>query len=64
MIKEIGAEDGGLQGLDRPLTSKALSQYVGTLLDEAAGRGLPPGYVPMNTYWLVNDGSRPVGIRR
>jgi len=64
MINEIGPDDGGFQGLERPLTPGTLAKYIAQLLDEAAGRGLPQGYVPMNTYWLLGGGNQLLGISR
>jgi predicted acetyltransferase len=62
MINEIGPDDGGFHGLDYTLTPDAFGAYVTGLNNMAAGRKLPEGWVPMNTYWLVRGGTYPVGV--
>ena len=64
MINEIGPEDGGFQGLAQPLTPETFPAYVAGLTDVAAGKNLPEGWVPMNTYWLIRGRMQPVGISR
>ncbi len=64
MINEIGPEDGGFDGVTQPLTPETFSTFVAELTDVAAGRNLPEGWVPMNTYWLVRSGTQFVGISR
>ena len=64
MINEIGPEDGGFQGVAEPLTLETFPTFVAELEDVAAGKQLPEGWVPMNTYWLVRGGTHPVGISR
>lgn len=39
-------------------------QYVLQLNDQARGIGLPPGYVPCNHFWLVDDEERVIGAIR
>ena len=62
MINEIGPDDGGFHGLAQPLTPETFPAFVAELTDFAEGKNLPEGWVPMNTYWLVRGGTRPVGI--
>jgi predicted acetyltransferase len=57
MLNEIGVDDGGFEGLQHPLTTETFPAYITRLLDYAAGRDLPAGYVPMDTYWLLLGGS-------
>ena len=64
MINAIGPEDGGFQGVEKPLTPETFPAYVAGLMDAAAGKQLPEGWVPINTYWLVLGGTQPVGISR
>ena len=64
MINEIGPEDGGFQGVAQPLTPETFPAYVAGLTDVAAGKNLPEGWVPMNTYWLIRKGTHPVSISR
>lgn len=40
------------------------SAYVKRLADRAAGRGLPDGWVPSHTFWLVNRGGDVLGNLR
>jgi predicted acetyltransferase len=64
MLNEIGTEDGGFQGLERPLTSETLAEYIARIGDQAGGRNLPSGFVPMNTYCLLHGVDRLLGISR
>jgi len=38
--------------------------YVRRLREESRGAGLPTGYVPQSTWWLVGDGGQVLGVSR
>jgi len=38
--------------------------YVNKLRDVAEGRGLPPGWVPSSTFWLVHNDNKILGTSR
>jgi len=42
--------------------AKDFKAYVQRLRDEAEGIGLPQGYVPASTFWLVDGGNELVGV--
>ena len=41
---------------DRSVCPEDFEAFVGRLRDAVEGKGLPVGYVPGSTYWLVRDG--------
>jgi len=47
--------------LDCARTHAAFAAFVLKLLDAVEGKGMPVGYVPGSTYWLVRDGTAIVG---
>jgi len=46
------------------LAGAGFEAYVRRLEEESQGVGLPPGYVPQTTFWLVRAGTTIVGISR
>ncbi|MBN1673947.1 MAG: GNAT family N-acetyltransferase [Kiritimatiellae bacterium] len=64
MLLEMGKKDGGFAGDTEGLTRETFAEYVAKLTDMAKGRNLPDGYVPMNTFWLLAAGERPLGVSR
>ena len=44
-----------------PLALENFTAFIAELKDEAAGRNLPPGISPQNTYWSVKNGEMLVG---
>lgn len=55
--------EGAMPYVMRPVGDD-FSAYVRELQDRENGVGLPKGYVPQSTYWLVRDGSVVVGESR
>jgi len=65
LIREIGEGEGGFRG-ERELLSGALTleAFLGQLVAWSAGRGLPEGWVPFTTYWLLDQRQTVVGVSR
>lgn len=38
--------------------------YIRNLIDNSDGIGLPEGWVPCNTYWLINNYDKILGVIR
>ncbi len=56
-------KEGTHEKLNYKRLSKSFSKFVKRFKEDAAGRDLPRGYVPMTTYWLV-DGNAYIGSVR
>lgn len=62
MIAECIAEDTeGHSGFVLSEVGDDFAAFVGKLENDGKGIGLPEGWVPQNTYWLVRDGTHILG---
>jgi predicted acetyltransferase len=65
LLLELGQGENGFGGEITFLAGNlSLHDYMQTLVDAAQGKGLPEGYVPMTTSWLVGASGRAVGMSR
>jgi predicted acetyltransferase len=60
MVREFMETDEGWF-TNFPLALEDFAAFVRELEEEARGIGLPPGVVPQQTYWLVQDGATVLG---
>ena len=60
-LAERGA-DGWASGNSAAVDQAGLGAYLQRLVDMAAGRSLPPGWVPATTRWLLDDAGFVVGV--
>jgi predicted acetyltransferase len=54
--KSISSDRLDIYALNAEMLREDFDSYVKRLLDEEKGIGLPPGYVPQTTYWLIDEG--------
>ncbi|HEX5368484.1 MAG TPA: GNAT family N-acetyltransferase [Dehalococcoidia bacterium] len=74
LLREIGEGESGFSGerevVAGPVATGALSAgfdveaVLRRLVDMAAGRNLPDGYVPMTTFWALDETGAVVGVSR
>ncbi len=74
LLREIGEGESGFSGerevVAGPLAAGTLSPgfdvdaVLGRLVDMAAGRNLPEGFVPMTTFWALDAAGGLVGVIR
>jgi predicted acetyltransferase len=65
LLAQIGVSgENGFVGTGQPASSESLPAYLQRLVDMDLGLHLRPGWVPMTTYWLLDDEERIVGVSR
>ncbi|MGE3983559.1 MAG: GNAT family N-acetyltransferase [Dehalococcoidia bacterium] len=64
-LREIGEGENGFGGeLTFIHGERTLPQLLRSLVDASAGRGLPEGWVPARTCWLLDEGGAVIGMSR
>jgi predicted acetyltransferase len=64
LLDELGQGENGFVGSGQRANTESLESYLQSLVDMAAGINLRPGWVPMTTYWLLDDDLQIVGVSR
>lgn len=63
MLREIGPGENGFGNEGCTVPFSRFIEFLRDRVDMKPGRGLPPGRVPMTTYWLY-DGRKPVAMSK
>jgi len=65
MYRELGPGENGFFGEGDVATGKIpLGDHLQWLVDMSQGRNLRPDWVPMTTYWLLDDSGAVAGVSR
>jgi len=64
LLLELGDGEFGFQGSDYARGRMSLTSYLQLLEDMSHGRRLKPGWIPVTTFWCLDDTGRPVGMSR
>jgi predicted acetyltransferase len=65
LLDQLGAEgENGFMGTGQPPNTETLASYLRSLVDMDVGANLPPQWVPMTTFWLIDDQDEVVGVSR
>jgi predicted acetyltransferase len=65
LLEQLGAAgENGFIGTGQPPNTETLASYLQSLVDMDIGVNLRPGWVPMTTFWLLNDQDETVGVSR
>jgi predicted acetyltransferase len=60
---ELGRGEKGFGGTDYAPSEEKLSQFLQRVVDREGGN-VPPGFVPMTTFWLLDDAGAIAGMSR
>jgi predicted acetyltransferase len=65
MYRELGASENGFYGEnDVAAGTLPMRDHLQRLVDMSAGRNLRPDWVPMTTYWLLDESGTVAGVSR
>ena len=63
--RELGPAENGFGGdMDVAAGTLPMRDHLQRLMDMSAGHNLQPGYVPMTSFWLLDDSGEMVGVSR
>jgi predicted acetyltransferase len=63
-LRELGDGDSGFGGTKYKDAADYIEPYLQGLIDQAAGKLPDPSWVPMTTFWLLDDDGVVVGMSR
>src|SRR5690606_39159471 len=65
MLHELGEGENGFMGEARFVNGElSLGEFLQTLVDASEGKGLPEGWVPATTCWLLDERGYVTGMSR
>ena len=64
LLQQLGDGENGFVGTGQAPSTESLDAYLQSMVDMAAGINLSPEWVPMTTFWLLNDQDEVVGVSR
>lgn len=64
MLLELGNGENGFTGADFGCGRMTLEEQLLFLEEMSEGMNLKPEWVPMTTFWFVNDENEPIGMSR
>ncbi|MPZ49922.1 MAG: GNAT family N-acetyltransferase [Dehalococcoidia bacterium] len=65
LLEQLGTTgENGFMGTGQPANTDTLASYLQSLMDMDNGANLRPEWVPMTTYWLLDNEEQIVGVSR